>query len=317
MENDPFFKEKRIQRECRVKRTFARWGKGTPALRGGRPLPNQRMALQAAAVILAFSCGIAISATSAQQRAHLGFDRNIYPGDDSLPVLRKSFEFVGYWLGPPPGEKENTWLGKRDLLKDQGFGFLLLFSGPESSKLKDADDAKRKGMLDAQSAAKFARQERFPAGAVIFLDIEEGGRLPDTYHDYLRAWTDELTSDGYSPGVYCSAIPVSEGKHITITTAKDIQDHLGSRRMTFWVYNDVCPPAPGCVDSPLPGDPAKSGFATAAVWQYAQSPRRKEYTTKCKARYAADGNCYAPGDIAHKWFLDVNVASSSDPSGGR
>jgi hypothetical protein len=35
--------------------------------------------------------------------AYLGFDRNVYPGDDALPVLRKTFVFAGYWLGPPPG----------------------------------------------------------------------------------------------------------------------------------------------------------------------------------------------------------------------
>jgi hypothetical protein len=39
----------------------------------------------------------------------------------------------------------------------------------------------------------------------------------------------------------------------------------------------------------------------------AQSPRRKEFTAHCPANYAADGNCYAPDDSAHKWFLDANV----------
>src|ERR1700722_4213806 len=47
----------------------------------------------------------------------LGFDRNIYPGDDALPILRKTFAFSGYWLGPAPGEKINTFRGKRALLQ--------------------------------------------------------------------------------------------------------------------------------------------------------------------------------------------------------
>lgn len=37
----------------------------------------------------------------------VGFDRNDYPGDDSLPVLRQTFVFAGYWLSPPPGAKSN------------------------------------------------------------------------------------------------------------------------------------------------------------------------------------------------------------------
>src|SRR5271165_6754924 len=49
---------------------------------------------------------------------YLGFDRNIYPGDAALPVLRKDFSFAGFWISPPPGETSNTWIGKRALLRD-------------------------------------------------------------------------------------------------------------------------------------------------------------------------------------------------------
>src|SRR5712692_5001349 len=65
------------------------------------------------------------------KRSYLGFDRNIYPGDAALPVLRKTFTFTSYWLSPPPGEKTNTWSGKRELLRSQGFGFVVLFRGRE------------------------------------------------------------------------------------------------------------------------------------------------------------------------------------------
>src|SRR5207237_2815034 len=69
-------------------------------------------------------------------RAYLGFDRNDYPGDAALPILRKSFSFTGYWLGPPPGAKSNSWSGKRELLRSLGFGFLVLYTGPQSSELQ-------------------------------------------------------------------------------------------------------------------------------------------------------------------------------------
>jgi hypothetical protein len=246
--------------------------------------------------------------------AHLGFDRNEYPGDAALPLLRKTFAFTSYWIGPPPGEKHSTWIGKRALLKEQGFGFVVLFSARASRALKNVTDARQKGTVDAETAAKSAAQEGFSKGTIIFLDVEEGGRLPDPYHEYLHSWFEGLVRAGYRAGVYCSAIPVNEGNGISITTAQDIQYHGSSREISFWVYNDACPPSPGCVFSMNAPPPSQSGFSSASVWQYTRSPRFKELTAHCPAKYAPDGNCYAPADTAHKWFLDANVASSPDPS---
>jgi hypothetical protein len=266
-------------------------------------------------VLLAIPCGS--NTSSDLSRTYLGFDSNQYPGDDALPVLRKTFSFTSYWVGPPPEEKSSTWLGKRSLLKSQGFGFVVLFNGRATRNLKSASDAHQKGTLDGENAAKLAREEGFPSGTVIFLDIEEGGRLPAAYHEYVNAWTDALARAGFRSGVYCSAMPVDEGGGATITTAKDLQDHLGSRKLIFWVDNDACPPSPGCVFPQAPPLLAESGLPNAAVWQYAQSPRRKELTAKCAATYADDGNCYPPGDSAHKWLLDADVANSPDPSAPR
>jgi hypothetical protein len=243
-----------------------------------------------------------------------GFDRNDYPGDDVLPSLRKTFSFTGYWLSPPPGEKRSTWQGKRALLQSQGFGFVVLFNGRESRTLHNSANAHQKAALDAQSAVKFAEEEGFAKGTVIFLDIEEGGRLPSNYHEYVSAWAGTLEIAGFRAGVYCSAMPVDDGGGAKITTAQDIQAHSGSHPLVFWVYNDSCPPSPGCAFPANPPPPAQSGFSSAAIWQYAQSPRRKELTVCCAASYAVDGNCYAPGDTQHRWFLDANVATTPDPS---
>jgi hypothetical protein len=250
-------------------------------------------------------------------RTFLGFDRNEYPGDAGLPVLRKTFSFTSYWIGPPPGEKQSDWLGKRALLAAQGFGFVVLFNGRESRSLKDAVDARLKGTLDAQRAARSAEGEGFARGTVIFLDLEEGGRLSATVHEYVRNWFDGVAKAGYRAGVYCSAIPINEGMRTSITTVQDIKDHAGSREIVFWVYNDACPPSPGCTFPSSAPPPAQSGFSRTSIWQYAQSPRRKEFTAQCAASYAADGNCYAPGDNRHKWFLDANVANSPDPSSAK
>lgn len=247
-------------------------------------------------------------------RYFLGFDRNDYPGDDAMKLLRKDFAFTGFWLSPPPGEKSSSWRGKHELLRSLGYGFLALYLGPDSAKLKSGSAAQNLGENDAKKAAAFAAGEDFAPGSVVFLDIEEGGRLTPSYHAYLKAWAEELRRARFQPGAYCSGMPVDEGEGVVITTADDIAKDPRTPGFTFWIYNDQCPPSPGCTFPSEPPNPAKSGFADAAVWQFAQSPRRKEYTARCPAKYAPDGNCYAPGDAKHAWFLDVNSATSADPS---
>ena len=254
------------------------------------------------------------SAQDRPTRTYLGFDLNTYPGDNALHILRKTFAYAGYWLSPPPGAKQNSWLGKRELLRAQGFGFLLLYRGPQISDLKSEAQAAQKGSVDARNAAATAKKEGFPPRAIIFLDIEEGGRLPAKYHAYLRAWVGALEPAGYRAGVYCSGMPVNEGAGVTIITSDDIRKNIGTRQLAYWVFNDACPPSPGCVVPQNPPPPSASGISYASVWQFAQSPRRKQFTARCAATYNTDGNCYAPGDPTHSWFLDVNSASTSDPS---
>jgi Domain of unknown function (DUF1906) len=282
------------------------------------PAIGVKLVLLCTGVLLLFhACPRGMESVVAEsKRSYLGFDRNIYPGDASLPILRRSFAFTSYWLSPPPGEKLNTWKGKRELLHSHGFGFLVLYRGRDSSELKNETDAREKGTQDSRDAAAAAKEEGFVAGTIIFLDIEEGGRLPAAYHVYLRAWSDELTHAGFLAGVYCSGIPVNEERGVSITTAEDIHSHASSHELVTWTYNDSCPPSPGCAFPESPPAPSASGISYSAVWQFAQSPRRREFTARCPAKYARDGNCYAPGDSGHAWFLDVNTATSADPSGG-
>jgi Domain of unknown function (DUF1906) len=248
--------------------------------------------------------------------AYLGFDRDIYPGDAAMPVLKKTFAFTSYWLSPPPAEKNTTWLGKRNSLRDLGFGFLVLYRGRDSREFKRAPDGPAKGNLDAQSAITTARKENFPPGTIIFLDIEEGGRLSPIYHAYLHAWADTLTRAGYRAGVYCSGIPAKETGGIFVVTADDIRAQAGSREFIFFVYNDACPPSPGCSFPGAAPSPSGSGVSYAHAWQFAQSPRRKEFAANCPPGYHVNGNCYGPGDTASAWDLDVDTASSADPSSG-
>lgn len=243
---------------------------------------------------------------------HLGFDRNEYPGDANLAQLRKKFEYTGYWLNLPPGSRTNTWVGKRRKVEQAGFGFLVLYTGKMYRQLKGAEAADP-GSADGLAAAAAAKKEGFPKGTIIFLDQEEGGRLLPEQKEYLYAWVDAVIANGYRAGVYCSGIPVKEeDSGETVNTADDIKKDAGPRKITYFIAQDSCPPAPGCVmKAPLPKE---SGIDFADVWQFAQSPRRPEQTAACAKTYAPDGNCYPPGLKLH---VDLNTATSADPSHGR
>jgi len=271
-----------------------------------------------AIVLFFFSLLFAVPASSPQTsvpRAYLGFDRNDYPGDAALPILRKSFSFTGYWLSSPPGENSNSWSGKRELLRSHGFGFALLFAGPTSGQLRDEPYTLKRVAEDTQTAVAAARREGFPPGSIIFLDVEEGGRLPSTYFTYLKLWAFGLSRLGFRAGIYCSAIPIDEGEGLTLITSDFIRKEIGSTELVYWVYNDACAPSPGCAVPQNPPPPSNSGIAYAQIWQFVRSPRDREAAIHCPG-YARNGNCYGPADTAHAWFLDMNTSSSADPSGG-
>jgi len=234
-----------------------------------------------------------------------------------MKALRRHFDYAGYWLNLPPGAASNSWTGKRAGLEALGFGFLVLFNGRLDAELAKAANAASLGQSDASEAAGAARREGFPPATVIFLDLEEGGRMLPEQKAYIFAWVDGVTAGGFRPGLYCSGIPVQAGKNRSINTAADLREHAGERNIVYWIANDACPPSPGCTLPEKRIYPGDSGLSFAEVWQYAQSPRRKERTANCAASYAADGNCYAPGDTAHKWFIDVNVARTANPSAPR
>ncbi len=248
--------------------------------------------------------------------AYLGFDRDVYPGDAAFQTLRKNFAFTGYWLSPPPGEKNNTWLAHRDFVRSAGFGFLVLYNGRDGNEFKNESDASAKAQFDASSTIAAAKKESFPAGTIVFLDIEEGGRLSSAYHAYLRTWFDDLARSGYRAGVYCSGLPAKEPGGVTILTADDIRANAGNRNFAFFVYNDACPPSPGCAFPEKAPSPTASGVSYAQAWQFAQSPRRKQFAVHCPPGYHPNGNCYSPADSSAAWELDVDTSTSADPSNG-
>jgi hypothetical protein len=246
--------------------------------------------------------------------AYLGFDRNAYPGDGNLTTLHQTFSYAGYWLNNPPGEKANSWAGHRAAVQSAGFGFLVLFNGRLYAELKSVSNATRLGRSDAALATAAAKREGFLPDAIIFLDQEQGGRMLPEQKAYIFAWVDGVAAAGFRAGVYCSGTAATDDGNVV--TAEDIRTNAGTRNIVYWIINDGCPPAPGCFLA-LPLNPRQSGIAFAEVWQFAQSPQRKDVAAHC-TNYSRDGNCYAPGIAAAlRMHVDLNTATSPDPSHGR
>jgi Domain of unknown function (DUF1906) len=273
-----------------------------------------------ALLLLTAASGALQSPSAATTQNPIGFDSNDYPGDAALPALRRHFAFAGYWLTNPPGAHHNTWVGKRDILVRNNFGFLVLANGKTDAEItrsrRTGTTPAALGIRDAAAAVAAAQREHFPANTILFLDQEEGGRLNANQSAYLLAWTEGVAHSSYRPGVYASGQPVDDAPGKTITTIQNIREQVAAQHLheiAFWVYQDACPPSNGCTMQPPPL--ASSGTPDITTWQYAQSPRRKELTAACGKTYAADGNCYAPG--LPNIMLDLNVASSPDPSHGR
>jgi Domain of unknown function (DUF1906) len=259
---------------------------------------------------------LALGGTASAQ-TFLGLDRNQYPGDEQLAKLHQTFAFTGYWLNTPPGAQTNTWTGKRAVVEKAGFGFLVLFTGKTYKQLK-GNEAEELGAADGESAIAAAKKEGFPAGTLLFLDQEEGGRLLDDQKAYLFAWIDTVHASGFRAGVYCSGIAATEKAGEKVITADDIRKDAGDRQIAYFIANDSCPPSPGCVFGKPAPSPKDSGLDYADVWQFVQSPRRPDLTQSCADTYAADGNCYPPNvDPKTHLHVDVEVATQADPSHGR
>jgi Domain of unknown function (DUF1906) len=206
---------------------------------------------------------------------------------------------------------------------------LVLFNGRWERELKNPEHAAALGTGDAKAAVAAAQREGFSRGTVIFLDQEEGGAMEPDQMAYLLAWFDGVIAAHFGAGVYCSGMPAKESGGEATITAEDIHAHAEARKIVFFVYNDACPPAPGCVYAPRAPEPAASGVKFAVAWQYAQSPRRHQFTKSCSATYDHDGNCYppvsaggsghaqAPGSAPAPVLLDLDSATSPDPSHAR
>ncbi len=236
-----------------------------------------------------------ISASGQGTPSYLGFDRNNYPGEQNLKALRQTFAFAGYWLNRPPSASVNTWLGKRQKLEAAGFGFLVLFNGRLYAELKTVSRATALGRSDARVAVSTAHRDGFPGNTIIFLDQEQGGRMLPEQKAYIYAWVDGVNSlPDFVPESTARASPPKKITAPPSLRRTTFARTPAGRKIVYFVTDDACPPAPGCVFPSKPPIPAESGIDFADVWQFAQSPRRKDVSAGCPATHNRDGNCYPP-----------------------
>jgi hypothetical protein len=215
-----------------------------------------------------------------EEGKHLGFDTNLYPGDDTMRAWKNAkdapYSWVGYYL-PAPCHKNASWSGKRQTLRDMGWGIAVVYVGQQTwsrtpRNLSAAAVAQlqkrgttcsadfvnaRQGAAEGNDAIARTEAEGFPRGTIVFLDVERMETVPAAMREYYRAWVARLIEDGrYRPGIYAH-------KHNASLIYDDIKPIYVAAGITeeprFWIA------------SARDFDPSKAptdvGHEFAGVWQ--------------------------------------------------
>lgn len=235
-----------------------------------------------------------------------GFDTRDYPGDTTM---RRWFEaspyrWVGYYL-PSPCYTGTTWSGRRPVLRQQGWGFAVLYVGEqdwramrpaagdtvpvavEGARCTTANLTVENGARHAAEAEAAAAADAFPNGTVVFLNVERVERVSPELREYVRSWVATMLERGrYTPGLYAHDHNAAE---LYAVVAEEFVRRQRAERPRLWVARQA--------GFDIARSPIESGHAVATVWQ---------------GRF----------DTRETWAdvtlnIDVNVADSADPSSGR
>ncbi|HEX2167600.1 MAG TPA: glycoside hydrolase domain-containing protein [Longimicrobiales bacterium] len=259
-----------------------------------------------AAAVSASACAAApgILIEGAERRGVPGFDTRDYPGAAAMRAWfgESPYRWVGYYL-PAPCYTGTTWSGRRDELRSIGWGFAVLYVGEQDWRAMgraSADTAAveeprcssdhltaEQGRAHAAEAAASAADDGFPAGTVIFLDVERVEQVSPELSAYVRAWVARMLDERrYTPGLYAHDINVEALYSIL---ADEFVRHQRTDRPPLWVAR------PAGFD--LNSAPAESGYAAALIWQGRLNTVEQWGGTRLN--------------------IDANVSSSADPSRGR
>jgi hypothetical protein len=263
-----------------------------------------RTLLLAAALFLSGCATSGMETSTGPRRGVPGFDTRDYPGDAAMRGWfgASPYRWVGYYL-PAPCYTGSTWTGRRQTLHDIGWGFALLYVGEqdwramgraeadaadvENPRCSSAHLTQERGRAHAEEAAAAAGTDGFPAGTVIFLDVERVESVSPELSTYVRAWVSRMLEEGrYTPGLYAHDINVED---LYAAVADEFARHQRTERPPLWVAR------PSGFD--LRSAPAESGYAAALIWQGRLNTSEEWRGTRMN--------------------IDVNVSASADPSRGR
>lgn len=233
-----------------------------------------------------------------------GFDTRDYPGDDGMRAWfgASPYRWVGYYL-PAPCYKGTTWAGRRESLRDIGWGFAVLFVGEqdwsamanvqadtaavEQPQCSSAHLTPERAATHADEAVRAASEDGFPIGTVIFLDVERVDDVSPELLTYVRSWVARmLEAESYTPGIYTHDVNVEA---LYPMVAEEFVRAGRSGRPPLWVARPA--------DFDIRSSPRESGYAAASIWQGVLNTREDYRGVRLN--------------------IDVNVSDSADPSRGR
>jgi hypothetical protein len=179
-----------------------------------------------------------------------GMDLGTYPGDDVMQTWWNDspFYYTGFYLGPAPDHPDASYMNKRQVLVNQGWGLLPVYVGRQATNHYLSTQA---GAGDADDAAGLLASAGFPSSTAVFLDIETSHPLTARYLSYVQAWVNEIQNQGYTAGIYCNTCNASQLKN-------DL-----SGNVEFWVAHYTGYDLPSGSTSP-----ADSGVSFANAWQF-------------------------------------------------
>ncbi|HZQ47505.1 MAG TPA: glycoside hydrolase domain-containing protein [Verrucomicrobiae bacterium] len=232
-----------------------------------------------------------------------GFDCYAYPGDAAMTWLfaNSNLRWVGYYLYPAPSRNVaanggNSWMGQLHSLN--GWVVSPIYVGEQDPAHQDQDPGNssnpsaNKGTADgysdevnsggmANSAVPLLKQEGFPAGTTVYLDVETSGTQSQPELDYIASWCAAVKLGNYNPGIYCL-----ESAYSSIASA--------APTATYWISNPNNPSPQGFTFPTMP--PTGSGVPTAIAWQYETA---RSYTIALPTSVAAAGSLQVDLDVAN------------------
>ena len=205
------------------------------------------------------------------------------------------YEWVGYYL-EAPCHRDGTWSGKRASLTGMGWGLAVIYVGqqtfdgvaaldpaattrsaepisgtpkPGSAHTTIIEDtgplptcsrtllSREQGLAEADDAIARTAAQGFPAGSVIYLDLERMEMITPAMEAYYGAWIERTLSDGrFSPGIYCHKF---NAESIYARASEILRASGVSRRIPFWIASSV--------GFAIDRHPTDVGFDFASAWQ--------------------------------------------------